>query len=170
MRVFTAAAGAALGATAVLASLAIPASASTGSPDVPVGSGTGDVSGDVRLDGGQEVPGPGDPDGSGQFQFKVKGHTLCYKLSVRDIRPPTSAHIHIAPKGEAGPVVVTLKTPPENGSVSDCIRAQKKQNPENAATVLTFWELKGIKEDLFLFYTNVHNQEFPAGAVRGQLS
>ncbi|MDT9692230.1 CHRD domain-containing protein [Streptomyces sp. P9(2023)] len=83
---------------------------------------------------------------------------------------PTSAHIHIAPKGEAGPVVVTLKTPPENGSVSDCIRAQKKQNPENAATVLTFWELKGIKEDLFLFYTNVHNQEFPAGDVRGQLS
>lgn len=94
MRVFTAAARAALGATAMPASPAIPAGASTGSPDAPVGGGTGDVSGDVRLDGGQEVPGPGDPDGSGQFQFKVEGHTLCYKLSVRDIRPHFGPHPH----------------------------------------------------------------------------
>lgn len=170
MRVFTAAAAAALGATAMLASPAISASPSTGNSGAPIGGGGGHKSGHARLDGEQEVPGPGDPDGRGRFQFKIKGDRLCYKLSVRDIRRPTAAHIHIAPKGEAGPVVVTLKTPPKNGSVSDCIRAQHNQNPKNAATALTFWELQGIEQDAFLFYVNVHNQKFPAGAIRGQLS
>jgi hypothetical protein len=92
------------------------------------------------------------------------------KLSVRNIASPTAAHIHIAPKGEAGPVAVQLKTPPKNGSVSGCIQAKCDQNPGNATTVLTFWELQGIKQNAFLFYANVHNAKFPNGAIRGQLA
>ncbi|WP_200308699.1 CHRD domain-containing protein [Streptomyces adelaidensis] len=170
MRVLTAASAAALATTAMLASLAIPAGASTGDSDVSVRAGDERTSGNVRLDGRQEVPGPGDPDGHGRFVYKIDHDTLCYKLSVRDIRRPTAAHIHIAPRGEAGPIAVTLKTPPKNGIVSDCIRAQRDQNPKNAATVLTAWELDGIKRDAFFFYVNVHNEEFPAGAIRGQLA
>lgn len=163
MRVTTTVA-AAIGTTALLLSMAGTAAAS--SADEPAGGGGKHQ---VRLDGQQEVPGPGDPDGRGRFQYEIKHDKLCYKLGVRDIAPPVAAHIHFGPAGEAGPVAVTLKTPPPDGSVGGCIRAQEDQTPENAAQVLTRWELQGIKQNPFFFYVNVHNEEFPAGAVRGQL-
>ncbi|MGH3313775.1 MAG: CHRD domain-containing protein [Streptomyces sp.] len=165
MRVSTAAVAATLGATAMLASLTGSAGATTGAdPEANGGSGL------VRLDGQQEVPTPGDPDGSGRFRYVIKDDKLCYRLSVRDIAPPTAAHIHIGQRGENGPVIVTLRTPPANGSVQDCIRAQQDQTPADATRVLTFWELEGIKQNPFFFYTNVHNDPFPAGAIRGQLA
>jgi hypothetical protein len=165
MRIPTAAA-AALGATAMLASLAGTASAATASGSDTKGGGHIHR---VALDGAQEVPGPGDPDGSGTFKYAIKYDRLCYKLSVEDIAQPTAAHIHFGPRGEAGPVAVTLNTPPTDGTSRGCIRAQRTQTPQNAATVLTFWELAGIKQDPFFFYVNVHNADFPRGAIRGQL-
>ncbi|MFC4495841.1 CHRD domain-containing protein [Streptomyces ovatisporus] len=162
MRVSTTVA-AALGATALLFSLAGPAGASAA--DAPAGGGKHRV----NLDGDQEVPGPGDPDGSGVFRYEIKRNQLCYRLSVRDIAPPTAAHIHFGPAGETGPIAVTLRTPDEDGTSGGCIRARAYQTPENAAEVLTEWELHGIKQNPFFFYVNVHNEEFPDGAVRGQL-
>lgn len=163
MRVSTAAAAAVLGAAAMVASTAGTAAAAqagtTGGHGVHV----------VHLDGQQEVPGPGDPDGTGTFKYLIRHHTLCYKLSVNNIDTPNAAHIHFGPRGQAGPIAVTLKTPPANGSTSGCIRAQRTQTPANAAEVLTRWELDGIKVNPFFFYTNVHNAEFPNGAIRGQL-
>jgi hypothetical protein len=171
MRVFTAAAATALGTTAMLASLATPVGASTTSA-TPLGGG-GDKhrqhSGSARLDGRQEVP-PNNSRGSGHFRYRIKGHTLCYKLSVRKTAKPIGAHIHVGPRGENGPIIVTLKTPPKNGKVHDCIRARRDQNPRNAATVLTKWELEGIKKDAFFFYVNVHTVRFPDGEIRGQLT
>jgi hypothetical protein len=162
MRVHTAAAAAALGAAALLASTAGSAVAA---PADPAGGHGKHL---VRLDGGQEAPGPGDPDGFGRLQYRITHGKFCYKLSVRNIAPPTAAHIHFGPRGEAGPIAVALKTPPENGSSHGCIRAKRTQTPRNATEVLTVWELQGIKQNPFFFYTNVHNQEFPAGAIRGQ--
>ncbi|SCK38220.1 CHRD domain-containing protein [Streptomyces sp. WMMB 322] len=166
MRVSTAAATAALGAAALLASTAGTATAAPAAPADPVGGHGTHL---VLLDGAQEVPGPGDPDGTGRFLYRISHGKLCYKLSVENVAPPTAAHIHIGQSGEAGPVIVTLNTPPENGSSSGCIRAQRTQTEANASTVLTYWELQGIKQNPFFFYTNVHNAQFPAGAVRGQL-
>lgn len=164
MRLSTAAVAAALGAAAMLASTAGTAAAATGTD--PTGGHGKHL---VKLDGEQEVPGPGDPDGSGKLKYRIDGKQFCYKLSVRDIAPPTAAHIHFGPRGEAGPIAVGLKTPPPDGSSRGCIRAQPTQTPQNAAEVLTFWELDGIKRNPFFFYANVHNAEFPAGAIRGQL-
>ncbi|WP_314175775.1 CHRD domain-containing protein [Streptomyces winkii] len=164
MRVSTAAVTAALGAAALLASTAGTAAA-TSQAD-PAGGHGKHV---VTLNGAQEVPGPGDPDGTGTLLYRVSHGKLCYKLSVSNIAPPTAAHIHFGPRGEAGPVAVTLNTPPENGSSRGCIRAQRTQTAANAASVLTFWELEGIKRNPFFFYTNVHNTQFPSGAIRGQL-
>ena len=165
MRVSTAAATAALGAAALLASTAGTATAAP-QADPAGGYGQKHV---VLLDGEQEVPGPGDQDGTGRFVYRISHNKLCYKLSVENIAPPTAAHIHIGQRGEAGPIIVTLNTPPPNGPSSGCIRAQRTQTPENATRVLTFWELEGIKKNPFFFYTNVHNGQFPAGAIRGQL-
>ncbi|WP_181767671.1 CHRD domain-containing protein [Streptomyces albidus (ex Kaewkla and Franco 2022)] len=162
MRVSTTVA-AALGAAALIASTAAPATAVSPAPDAKGGHHR------VALTGAQEVPGPGDPDGTGTFRYSIKHDRLCYSLSVTDIAAPTAAHIHFGQAGETGPVAVALRTPPVDGTSRGCIRAQRTQTPANASTVLTRWELDGIKRNSFFFYVNVHNAEFTDGAIRGQL-
>ncbi len=112
----------------------------------------------ASLTGANEVPGPGDPDGTGTAVVSVKpsSQRLCFELSVDNIAPATAAHVHDGPAGVAGPVVVTL-TPPSDGSSEGCVTADKTL-------------LKDIKKNPAEYYVNVHNAEFPAGAVRGQLS
>jgi hypothetical protein len=113
---------------------------------------------ETTLTGAAEVPGPGDPDGSGSAHLRLNQGQgeICFELSVSGIAPATAAHIHVAPAGVAGPVVVPL-TPPTSGSSSGCASVDPelikaiRQNPEN-------------------YYVNVHNADFPAGALRGQLS
>jgi hypothetical protein len=57
---------------------------------------------------------------------------------------------------EAGPVVVPL-APPTDGTSSGCAEVSR----EFALAIL-----KSPSD----YYVNVHNAEFPAGALRGQLS
>lgn len=113
----------------------------------------------ATLTGAAEVPGPGDADGTGSVEIRLNQgqKQVCFELTVSNIGTATAAHIHEAAAGKAGPVVVTL-TAPANGSSKDCVSnvsedliKRIRQNPEN-------------------FYVNVHNAEFPNGAIRGQLS
>lgn len=124
-----------------------------------------------QLTGAQEVPGPGDPDGRGLFASKVdlKRKTFCYALAVRNIGMPHAAHVHEAVRGVAGPINVTLKTP-MHGFSSGCIKAvpDAQETPENAAVTLTFDELSDFVTEADEYYTNVHTEAFPKGAVRGQ--
>ncbi len=113
----------------------------------------------VALTGAQEAPGPGDPDGSGEAVLRLnpgKGE-VCFQLTVRDIAPATAAHIHEAPAGSPGPVVIGLTPPPTSGSSSGCVSADREE----------IMEIIQHPED---YYVNVHNADFTAGAVRGQLS
>jgi hypothetical protein len=112
----------------------------------------------ATLTGAAEVPGPGDPDGSGTATLTVNPGLgqICYELSVSGIAPATAAHIHVGPVGVAGPVVVPLE-PPTDGSASACAEVDRE---------LALAILKSPSD----YYVNVHNAEFPAGAVRGQLS
>jgi hypothetical protein len=110
------------------------------------------------LTGSEEVPGPGDPDGSGEVVMTLthgQGE-VCFQLTVQNIAPATAAHIHRGPFGVAGPVVVGLE-PPTSGFSSGCVAADRDL-------------IKEIIQDPEDFYVNVHNAAFPAGAVRGQLS
>ena len=112
----------------------------------------------TTLTGAAEVPGPGDPDGSGTAQITLNpgAGEVCFRLEVTGIEPATAAHIHVGTVTEAGPVVRGL-TAPTTGSSEGCVPADRDlimaiiQNPEN-------------------YYVNVHNSPFPAGALRGQLS
>ena len=127
-------------------------------PKLPAGA--------VRLEGAQEVP-PADPDGRGIFAY-VAGHDrICYVLTARRIAPATMAHIHAAPAGVNGDIVVGLIAPTD-GFSHDCITAVPNTTP-NTPEVLLESELDAIIADPTQFYTNVHNAEFPAGAIRGQL-
>lgn len=112
----------------------------------------------AALTGPEEVP-PGDPDGSGsaEFTFNPGRGRVCFELEVADIAPATAAHIHLGGPGVAGPVVIPL-TAPTDGSSSGCVH---DVDPEL---------IDAIKKNPGDYYVNVHNAEYPPGAVRGQLS
>jgi hypothetical protein len=107
---------------------------------------------------GDAVVGGGDEDGQGTAALRLSADMLrlCYDLSVSDIADATAAHIHRGEAGRDGPPVITLSAPRE-GASSDCI--------DVAADVVR--ELLASPEG---FYVNVHNPDFPGGAIRGQLA
>ena len=111
----------------------------------------------ANLKGSAEVPGPGDPDGRGKARVRVRPRagTVCFRLRWRNIADPTAAHIHRGRKGEAGPVVVTLFS--GEADSAGCVTGQDADL------------LREIKRHPPRFYVNVHNAEFPDGAIRGQL-
>jgi hypothetical protein len=134
--------------------LALPASGVT-----PAG-GTTDSEGPLAtlkasMTGEKEVPGPGDPNGSGSAVVKVSRAKVCYTLKVENIEPATAAHIHLGFRREAGPVVAPLE-PPTDGSSSACTQIPRALSLE-------------LREHPTRYYVNVHNTPFPDGAIRGQL-
>lgn len=112
------------------------------------------------LTGAEEVPGPGDPDGSGfaVVEVFVDLARICGFTEVSDITPATAAHIHAGAAGVAGPVVITLPTPNADGLAEGCV--------DGLDPAL----LQSIIDDPGAFYLNVHTGDYPDGAVRGQLS
>ncbi|MGE5779926.1 MAG: CHRD domain-containing protein [Hyphomicrobiales bacterium] len=116
------------------------------------------------LLGGNEVSETGNanaghPDGYGSATVIIRGTTLCFGITVDGIDKPTLAHIHQAPAGVNGDIVVPLIPPPNGnpGTSSRCIFGLDQ-------TLLT-----DIQRHATGFYVNVHTENFPAGAVRGQL-
>ena|SRR5688572_6032398 len=111
----------------------------------------------LELTGLAEQPGPGDPDGSGTADLRVNPGTgeVCYTVTVMDVAPITAAHIHVAPSTDPGPVVIPL-APFTGDTTSGCAEVDRDlalaliQSPED-------------------YYLNVHNLEYPAGALRAQL-
>src|ERR1051325_6847307 len=76
----------------------------------------------TTLTGAAEVP-PADPDGSGTATITLNyGQSqVCWEITVSNIAlPATAAHIHVAPVGVAGPVVVPLTPPDASGFSSGC--------------------------------------------------
>lgn len=112
----------------------------------------------VTLTGLQEVPGPGDPNGTGTAEIRVnpRENQVCWNVYVREIEPATAAHIHRGAAGSAGAPVVTVTTPDTNGRSQGCTTV----DPALAREVAT----QGYN-----FYLNVHTASHPAGAIRGQL-
>jgi CHRD domain-containing protein len=153
------------GAAGVVAAMVVPASAAPSRME----SGTSDNSTKVLaavLTGAQEAPGPGDPDGRGLFVATVKDDRLCYVLTSRKTEPPMAAHIHMAPRGVPGGIVIGL-TPPTKGFSAGCLTAVS--DDQNSAMVLTKSELAAIVAHPSAFYVNTHTMSMPAGAIRGQL-
>ena len=100
----------------------------------------------------------GDPNGRGEaYFFSTSGTNICYVIEVDKIEPATMAHIHKADAGVNGPVVVTLSAP-TNGTSAGCV--------EGLAAGLAADITKFNPND---YYVNVHNAEYPGGAVRAQL-
>ena len=160
-----------LGATAAAAVVAAVAF-------VPLGSAFAGHENTVlesALDGRAEV-GPdnriaGDPNGAGEvYVFGIDGdpETLCYVLTVDKIEPATAAHIHKAGAGENGDVVVNLAAPGD-GNAADCL-SEDETLPSGAAAFPGDTTVAEILADPEEYYVNVHNADYPGGALRGQLA
>ena len=114
------------------------------------------------MTGAEEAPGPGDPDATGQADFRLNQgqERVCFDLSWENIDGTVvAAHIHEAPVGVPGDIVVPLFAGMFAGtdSVSDCVDAERSL-------------VKDIRKDPSAYYVNVHSTPgFEAGAIRGQL-
>lgn len=143
------------GAVAVAAATALGVGLTTG----PVqADGKGRHVLHAKLTGAAEVPGPGDADGRGKarvYGVRAEPDIICVALRVRHIERAAAAHIHVGAPTVAGPVVVPL-TPPVGGR-------------SHACAVSTTAQVADILANPRNYYVNVHNADFPDGAVRGQL-
>ena len=137
----------------------------------------------AQLSGREEVP-MRDTRATGHVNFKLnkEGTELEYKLVVSNIENVVAAHIHLAARGQNGPVVVTLYGPVNP--------AAGRQNGVLAEGTITAANLTGdlagrtIVDLIAAFdagnaYVNVHTDDgasgsgragdFPDGEVRGQI-
>jgi hypothetical protein len=110
----------------------------------------------------------GDPDGSGtaEFTFDTEQGTVCYELEVEGIAEPVepspglgSAHIHFL---ATGGIAVGLEADFQPDK-SDEFKASGCVQVDSAL-------LQAILENPELFYVNIHNVDFPGGALAGLLS
>ncbi|MEO6199733.1 MAG: CHRD domain-containing protein [Cryobacterium sp.] len=111
----------------------------------------------IPLNNGQETPGA-TGGSSGFFSYSINGTEFCYTLSARGLSvPAVAAHVHVAPRNTAGPVVIPLMVGSgTDWTVQNCTTA--------SATVL-----QAITASPGSYYVNVHTPTFPAGEIRGQL-
>lgn len=129
----------------------------------------------AHLSGAEEVP-PAETRAQGQAIFNLRSDGLHYRLIVANIENVTMAHIHLAPSGVNGPVVVWLypSAPPAQ-------LIPGRSNGVLRTGVITESQLVGPLAGMSLedlldameagnTYVNVHTSQYPGGEVRGQIS
>jgi hypothetical protein len=116
------------------------------------------------MSGAEEAPGPGDPNATGEADLRLNQgrHRICFELSWANVDGTVfAAHIHQAPVGVPGPIVVPLFEGVSfagTDEFSDCVFGIDKGL------------IKDIRQHPDDYYVNVHSTPgFTAGAVRGQL-
>ena len=110
---------------------------------------------EISLSGAQEVP-PVSTDASGKSTIKIASDKSVSGTIVTSGIAATAAHIHEAPMGVNGPVIIPL-TKTSDGSFSV---------PENA-------KLTDAQYASYMagnLYVNVHSAAYPGGEIRAQLS
>ncbi len=105
---------------------------------------------------GKSEPMHGPSKGHGVVNLTVNSDNgkVCWTFEgIAGIDKPTAAHIHKAPVGKEGAVVVPL-----GGAfkTKGCVTASKKT-------------VAAIEAKPRAYYVNVHTKKYPAGAIRGQL-
>lgn len=113
------------------------------------------------LTGAAEVGTAGDPDAAGTADVTVNPGTgeVCFEITLTGADPVILGHIHEAPAGSNGGVVVDFSLTQADfvdGTAAGCVVVDRALAKE-------------ILTDSDGYYVNVHSTGFPAGAVRGQL-
>jgi CHRD domain len=126
----------------------------------------------AMLSGGEEVP-PVDTSATGDTSFTVMGEeSIEYDVNLTGMDKVTAAHIHSAPKGENGEVIVTLfKADSPTGEISGSLAngTITSSNLEGGMQGTAVSDLiKAIERGET--YVNVHTEKNPNGEIRGQIS
>ena len=123
----------------------------------------------ASLSGENEVP-PADDNGTGRSVITLNPmkRRVCFNLSWRRIASPTRAHIHEGRRGVNGDIVVTLF---ENTTAPDTFLPLPNsiRSVQGCTGGLRRGLLRDIRDNPRQFYVNIHNEDFPGGAIRGQL-
>jgi hypothetical protein len=109
--------------------------------------------------------------GQAFFQVNQDETELSYRLNVANIENVIAAHIHLAPAGVNGPVVVFLYGPePINGLFSGVL-AEGTITAADLVGPLAGSSLSDLIDELRdgNAYVNVHTAQYLAGEIRGQI-
>jgi hypothetical protein len=111
----------------------------------------------MTLTGANEVPGPGDPDGTGTGRITVNTASgqVCVNLTTTATEPMTGLHLHEGAAGVAGPVRVDFAVV-SGTAAAKCVTTSAVQ-------------AQAIVDDPADFYLNAHTATYPDGAIRAQL-
>jgi hypothetical protein len=129
----------------------------------------------AHLNAAQEVQTPAvvsNASGTGTFRITDNDTKIHFRLSSRGLDRITQAHIHLAPKGVNGAIVLFLfpvgpGVSGEDWSVSGTVTAADVVTPATG-TAPTFAEIvAAIRAGNA--YANIHTKAYPAGEIRGQL-
>ena len=117
----------------------------------------------AELSGDNEVP-PVDTDAWGKAKFRVKGDTVYFKVIVhKPSSPVVASHIHQAPAGSNGPVVIDLLAHATKFKANKKVTLFSGSFPLSAHPDLVNYIMMGDT------YVNVHTMDVPSGEVRGQI-
>ena len=128
----------------------------------------------AQLTGTAEVP-PRTTTASGSASFELSRDRdeIRYELTATSLNNYIQAHIHMAPAGENGSIVVFLFGPHGNPGIS--MPTVVKSGTITAAD-LNPSSFTGTLEDLVTamragqLYVNAHTVAFPGGEIRGQIA
>ena len=102
------------------------------------------------------LSGPGNGNGAASVTLDPDAQTVCYNLVWNLLPPATAAHIHRGEAGTNGPIVVPFQSEFSDGA-NGCTQG------------VDAGLIQEIMANPAGFYVNVHNADFPGGAIRGQL-
>jgi hypothetical protein len=141
--------------------------------EFPAGAVRGQLEGEVMFsrllwafevdEDGNFGQGEEEADGIGLTLIDLAHQEICVYAQTDATPPFVGFHIHVAPMGENGPIVVNLNDPdPVNRESSTCLDADDLEDEE-------LENLDDLVFDRDNYYLNIHTAQHPAGAVRGQI-
>ena len=104
------------------------------------------------------MPAQGDEDGSGTAHITIDPDTgeVCWDLTVESIQPVTASHIHVGARARMATWSCRWTSTASRAPRPDCVDASDA-------------DLDAIIANPAGYYVNIHTEDFPAGAIRGQL-
>ena len=118
---------------------------------------------EVELSGANEVCDNeaacgGDGSGTATIEIDADENEVCYEFELEGIEGVNAAHIHEGDEGQSGDPVVDLAYSGDDSGADDCVDGIDESI------------LEDILAEPSAFYVNVHTEDLPDGAGRGQLS
>src|SRR5919106_945424 len=144
---------------------------------VPAGADSGGQPFNIALSGANEVPenphGAADS-GSVLLTFNQGQGEVCWTFGPLTLTAgdtlPFAGHIHEAPVGVAGDIVLTLfGAPPVPEGTTIPATPTAYPTATSCVTGVDPALIKEIRKNPQDYYVNLHNTQHPTGAVRGQL-